>query len=59
MLKKIGTLGESLSKDELREVNGGMLTVQTCNTPYFNSGGPCDQGYYPHPIYGHCICCAY
>ena len=59
MLKKIGNLGESLSKDAQREVNGGMLREDTCNNPYINEGGPCDQGYYPHPTLGHCVCCAY
>ena len=59
MLKKIENLGKSLSKELQREVNGGMLREDTCNNPYINEGGPCDQGYYPHPVYGHCVCCAY
>ncbi|WP_299685244.1 hypothetical protein [uncultured Dokdonia sp.] len=59
MLKKIENLGKTLSKDSQREVNGGMLSEVTCNNPYINPGGPCDQGYYPHPTLGHCVCCAY
>jgi hypothetical protein len=59
MLKKIGNLGQPLSKDAQREVNGGRLIEEvTCNNPYINPGGPCNTGYHPHPVYGHCICCA-
>ena len=58
MLKKIGNLGQSLSKDAQREVNGGLSRGDTCNNPYINPGGPCDSGYHPHPTLGHCVCCA-
>ena len=58
MLKKINNLGKSLSKDVLKEINGGLSEI-TCNNPYINPGGECDQGYFPHPVYGHCICCSY
>lgn len=58
MLKKIVNLGQTLSKEEQKEVTGGRLVEETCNNPYINPGGPCDPGYHPHAIYGHCICCA-
>ncbi|MFC4633246.1 hypothetical protein ACFO3O_04970 [Dokdonia ponticola] len=59
MLKKIKNIGNIVSKEQQREVNGGLSKGDTCNNPYINEGGPCNQGYYPHPVYGHCICCAY
>ena len=59
MLKKIKDLGQTLSKETQKEVAGGRFSESSCSNSYINEGGPCDQGYFPHPIYGHCVCCAY
>ena len=57
MLKNISNFGAVLNKVEQKTINGGRLSADSCNAPYFTADGICETGDYPHPVYGHCICC--
>ncbi|WP_168800706.1 hypothetical protein [Psychroserpens sp. NJDZ02] len=57
-MKNLKTLGKVLSRDEQKEVNGGKTVPVICNGGYFNNETSCKIGYHPHPLQGHCICCA-
>ena len=59
MLKSISNLGKELNKSEKEQIKGGFGPLQEfeCVNPYLNPGGECMDGYVPHPVQGHCICC--
>ncbi len=54
-MKNLKNLGQALSKNEQRLINGG--SGKGCLNPYFNNEPTCLPGYHPHPIHGICICC--
>lgn len=54
MKKSILNIGKTLDKKEQKNINGGMLQVDTCRSPYLSMDGTCLPGYY---LVGHCKCC--